>query len=84
MKLSYVVLAAVSFAVAAPAVAGDSPDAAKPAKQKKVCRREPVTGSIIPYKTTCHTKDEWASIDADNARAVDNMNNNRPSGAQRP
>ncbi|THD36007.1 MAG: hypothetical protein E7773_08670 [Sphingomonas sp.] len=84
MKLSYVVLAAVSFAVAAPAVAGDSPDSAKPAKEKKICRRETVTGSIVPFKTTCHTKSEWASIDAENARAVDSMANNRPSGTQRP
>ena len=85
MKFSYVVLAAVSFAVAAPAVAGDSPDTTKPEKEKKVCRREVVTGSIVPYKMTCHTKSEWASIDAENARGVESMaNNNRPNGTQRP
>jgi hypothetical protein len=78
------VLAAVSFAVAAPAVAGDSPDAAKPAKEKKICRRETVTGSIVPYKTTCHTKSEWASIDSQNAQSVDSMANNRQISPTRP
>ena len=36
---------------------------------KKICRREPVLGSIMP-KRTCHTKSEWASIDAANNAAA--------------
>ena len=36
---------------------------------KKICRREPVLGSIMP-KRTCHTKSEWASIDAANSAAA--------------
>jgi predicted secreted protein len=85
VKLSYVVLAAVSVAIAAPALADNSSDAAKPPKDKKVCRREPVTGSIVPFRSVCHTRDEWASIDSDNARSVDNtLGNSRPSGGSRP
>lgn len=85
MKLSFVVLAAVSFAVAAPALADNSSDATKPPKEKKVCRREVVTGSIVPFKSVCHTRDEWASIDSANARSVeDTLGNARPSGASRP
>ena len=83
MKLSYVAFA-VSFAVAAPALADNSSDAAKPPKEKKVCRSEPVTGSIV-FRSICHTRDEWASIDADNARRVDDtLGNTRPSGSSRP
>lgn len=85
MKLSYVVLAAVSFAVAAPALADNSSDAGKPAKEKKVCRRETVTGSIVGARSVCHTRDEWASIDAANARQVDDSLGNRTGrGTPRP
>ena len=41
----------------------DTPEAPK---EKKLCRSLEVTGSIMP-KRTCHTKAEWAQIDAANA-----------------
>jgi hypothetical protein len=34
----------------------------KPAKEKKVCRREQLIGSIMPTRT-CRTQSEWAAID---------------------
>jgi hypothetical protein len=45
------------------AFAEDKPEAPK---EKKLCRSLEVTGSIMP-KRTCHTKAEWAQIDATNA-----------------
>jgi hypothetical protein len=52
---------------ASPALAQDTSQsatpAAKPVKEHKVCRRKEELGSNIA-KVTCHTKDEWASIDA--------------------
>jgi hypothetical protein len=44
--------------------------AEKPAKEKKICRREEETGSIMPTRI-CHTKDEWVRIDAANQKAVE-------------
>jgi len=44
-----------------------APAPAKPIKEKKICRQEDVTGSIMMART-CHTKEEWAQIDAENAR----------------
>ena len=44
---------------------GDEAPAAPP-KEKKICRSEVMTGSIMP-KSICHTKAEWAQIDATNA-----------------
>ena len=41
--------------------------AVKPVKEKKICRQEDVTGSIMMART-CHTKEEWAQIDAANSR----------------
>lgn len=51
-----------------------TPDAAAtptpPVKEKRICRSEVPTGSTLP-KHTCHTKSEWAQIDAANARNVE-------------
>lgn len=55
------------YAQAAPAPAGE-----KPVKEKKICRQEDVTGSIMMART-CHTKEEWAQIDAVNARNAQHL-----------
>jgi hypothetical protein len=63
------VLLAASLAVAAigPTAAQSSQPAApatadQPTTEKKVCRRQIGTGSIMP-KRVCKTKAEWAAID---------------------
>ncbi|WP_206240042.1 hypothetical protein [Novosphingobium terrae] len=58
-----------------------APDAApaKPAvKEKKICRQDDDTGSIVP-KRTCHTKAEWAAIEAAaaNSTNVEALRRNR-------
>lgn len=74
--------------IAAPAIAQTAPaadSAPKPVKEKKICRRETTTGSIIGARSTCHTKSEWAAIDAANARSTDDMlshPNNRAASPQ--
>jgi hypothetical protein len=45
------------------AATGATP-AAAPAKEKLVCRREEETGSVVA-KRVCHTKAEWAAMDAE-------------------
>ena len=54
--------------VAAPAVAQQdgAPSNAKPAAEKKICRNAQPTGSRLS-KRACHTKSDWAMIDAANA-----------------
>jgi hypothetical protein len=62
---------ALGMMVAGTAMAQDAaPTPPKPAPEKKLCRAEDVTGSIIP-KRICHTKSEWESIDQANRRGVD-------------
>jgi hypothetical protein len=52
-----------AFCLAAPAMAEDTaPAAAKPVKEKKICRHEDVIGSVIPARI-CLTKAEWAEFD---------------------
>jgi len=67
LRVSVACLIAVAGATASPsqdAPAAAAPDV-KPVKMHKLCRQDVATGSIMP-RTTCHTKDEWAQIDADN------------------
>jgi hypothetical protein len=70
-------VAAAAFFIA-PAIAADTSadKSAKPAKEKKVCRRDMDTGSIMP-KTTCHTAAEWVTIDAQNQQNADQLNSQR-------
>ena len=54
-----------SAALADPPVATQpaaAPAQAKPAKDKKVCKREEEKGSRLGGKTTCRTKAEWDEI----------------------
>lgn len=55
------IVAIVSLAAlsTAPALAEDGK---APPKEKKICRAETGTGTIL-RKRTCHTKAEWAQID---------------------
>ena len=40
---------------------------------KKSCRRQDTTGSILGGKLVCHTLAEWAKIDADSDRDTRQM-----------
>jgi hypothetical protein len=68
--------AAPATATPAPAAPAAAPAtataAAKPAKVRKICQVETDTGSIMPH-TTCHTKEEWAAINAQNQQQVNQM-----------
>lgn len=67
------VLAAQS-AVPAPA------PTATPMADRKICRAEATTGSIMPAKRICKLKSEWAAIDAASGRSVDNFRNRPQNG----
>lgn len=88
MRLKMVAVACLSLAAITPAGAQDAPQpaatpaptqqpapAAPPAAEKRVCRRPPVTGSILIARPVCHTRAEWAQINGttgdDALRALD-------------
>lgn len=84
MRFKMMALAA-TVSVALPAVAQTADSAAPtPKKEKKVCRRLDQTGSILGSRPTCHTKEEWASIDAANGRNAGKMMDDTRSVANRP
>jgi hypothetical protein len=93
MMLRFVCPAAVALAFAAPVLADDArsgnssaaaPSAPeKPAKEKKICRRDADTGSYIPH-SICRTKEEWQAADTQNGPNIDRGRHNfghGPGGA---
>ncbi len=79
MKIAFVLVA--SLLTTAAMAADDTPKPpADAAAEKKVCRREEATGSIMG-KRVCHTKSEWAAIDVANARAMEEFNNRHRSAS---
>ena len=55
-----------------PAPTAPAAPAAAPVKEKKTCRREEVTGSIMSARV-CHTTEEWAAIDEANRQNAQNF-----------
>lgn len=51
---------------------------AKPAADKKVCRKDVSTGSILT-KSVCRTKAEWTALDSANQRSADQALSRRGS-----
>jgi predicted secreted protein len=56
----------------------NSDAAAKPVEEKKVCRLVERTGSIMPAKSVCRKRGEWAQSDAENREAAEIARQSRP------
>jgi uncharacterized protein involved in copper resistance len=77
LRLTFLACAA---ALAMPAAAQTAPAAAPqaarqtpaPDKEKKVCKVDTSTGSIMP-KRICKTADEWAAVEAANSGVPDQL-----------
>lgn len=78
------VLTAVLLSVSLPAMAQEATPAEKPKEEKQICRRLAVTGSNFG-KRECHTKAEWAQINAANEanaeRALEKRRASAPTSA---
>ena len=73
MRRSAILLALVSAVAFTPAAGVAAPEAGAKEKEKKICRKDVVTGSVM-VKKTCRTKAEW---DALAAKGQDEMNRMR-------
>ncbi len=52
-------------------------------ESEMICKREKETGSLVKTKKTCHTRAQWAYINAESQRLSQDLilaNQNRPSG----
>lgn len=63
-------IAAMLAAAPAAATAGEKPDGDKPAAEKKICRKQQSTGSIMARRV-CHTKAEWDALAAQGQADID-------------
>jgi hypothetical protein len=71
-----VLISGAASAQTAPAVPSDGAAAVKVKPPKPMCRSEDVTGSFFQQRT-CHSKEEWAAIDAVNAANAERMSASR-------
>lgn len=79
MRSALVTVVVAATAVAPLAAQSTDKDTPKAAKEKKICRREMSTGSILA-KSTCHTKAEWDAIASANQSDVDRFAAQRSNG----
>jgi hypothetical protein len=78
MTFKVLLAAALAVAVSAPALAEDKANdtsngtAAAPAqKEKKICRNETVTGSLVAKRRICMTAAEWQELAAKTKKNID-------------
>ena len=62
--------------------ASPTPATSSPVTEKRVCRDEPETGSLISKKI-CHTKAEWREIYTSGQTGVDAFRNRPMQGFQK-
>jgi hypothetical protein len=81
MKFKVLLAAALAVAVSAPALADDKDSdkgngngtAAPAQKEKKICRNETVTGSLVAKRRICMTAAEWNELASKSKQNIDNF-----------
>jgi hypothetical protein len=72
MKVKLVLAAALAIGMSAPVLAKDEDKASgATTKEKKVCRTEAVTGSLIGKRRICLTQAEWDKVAAETKKNLD-------------
>jgi hypothetical protein len=73
MKFTCALAVMATFALAAPAVAADKDQKSTQdaPKEKKICRTETVTGSLITKRRICMTQAEWNDLAARTKKGFD-------------
>jgi hypothetical protein len=78
MTFKVLLAAALVVAVSAPALADDKAkdgdkNVAAPAKEKKICRNETATGSLVAKRRICMTAAEWDELSQKTRRNIDDF-----------
>lgn len=76
MKFRFLLAAALAVSVAAPVLADDGDKAPDAPKEKKVCRTERVTGSLVNQRRICMTRAEWDRLALETKKDLDNIQRN--------
>jgi hypothetical protein len=90
MAFKVLLAAALAVGISVPALAADKAKdggTEASAKEKKICRTETVTGSLIAKRRICMTKAEWDKVEEANRQTVDKFTSrqtSRPGGQTNP
>nr|WP_166176455.1 hypothetical protein [Altererythrobacter segetis] len=73
MQVKILLAAALAMGMSAPLLAKDESNASGGAttKEKKVCRTENITGSLIGKRRVCLTQAEWDKVAAETKKNLD-------------
>jgi hypothetical protein len=87
VKSGYLLAAVAAFAISAPAMAGDkdhkdAQNAQETPKEKKICRTESVTGSLIAKQRICKTRAEWDELAANTSKTLNDGSRRQNSGSE--
>jgi hypothetical protein len=84
MKFKGLLATALVMALATPAIAADDKaqdqSAAQDVKEKKICRTETVTGSLVAKRRTCMTKAQWDELAANTRKTMGDMTRHQGIG----
>jgi hypothetical protein len=87
MNIKILLAVALAAGLSAPAIAGDDNSDQDAPKEKKICRTETVTGSLISKRRICMTKAEWDRYEQANREQLDrytSRQNSRPGDQSNP
>lgn len=81
MKLRFMLAGAAVLVVSAPVMAVDKNQGQKDQsqdapKEKKICRNETVTGSLVAQRRICMTQAEWDKLAEETKRDVEDIQRN--------
>lgn len=76
MRFKILLAASLAIAVSAPVLAADGDKDQEAPKEKKICRTERVTGSLVASRRVCMTKAEWDQLAAETKKDVEDIQRN--------
>lgn len=68
-----VLLMTAAGAIAAPPPPEAEAEAEQPAREKKICRTEKITGSLTRVRRTCLTQRQWDEMALNTRRAIEGL-----------
>ena len=81
MKLKVLLAVSLAVAMAGPAFAKDDGNDKEPA-EKKICRTETVTGSLVAKRRVCMTQKQWDELAANSRKNLDDYSRRQGRGAE--
>jgi hypothetical protein len=85
MTFKVLLAATLAFAISAPGLAGDKAEQKDEKqterKEKKICRTETVTGSLVAKRRICMTQAQWDELSSSTKKGLDDTYRNAAGGA---